>query len=153
MIQRIQTIYLLAAAFIMGALFIKSFYLVGVNVGAGVQSVSPSFADGSFSIYDNPVLEGLTLLTSVLSLVCVFLFKNRKTQMLLTRIIILLIVLCIGWAGFDFYQQTQSVAGSGASFMPGVGTFLPLVGIVLLFLASANIKKDDKIVRSMDRLR
>jgi len=49
--------------------------------------------------------------------------------------------------------QSQNLPGETAVSENGIGMFLPLVSIVLLALANKAIKKDEDLVKSVDRLR
>ena len=49
--------------------------------------------------------------------------------------------------------QSLNVSGGAKSPEKGIGMFLPLVSIVFLVLANKAIKKDEDLVKSVDRLR
>ncbi len=99
-------------------------------------------------------IAGLTILVTLLSLVTLFMFKNRKRQLVLTRILNLsltgLIVLLYVYS--DFRIQTIA-SGSEYSTTFLLGAYAPLLSIFLVFLAAKAIKKDEELVRSADRLR
>lgn len=143
MIQRIQSIFLALAAAAAGGLFGLPF----ATTSEGMAS-SELFADSVFNIKDNPVLMIAFLAAGVLSLIAIFLFNNRKLQMTLSIVSILATVAGLMLGAFFFFSDSAS---EQASF--GLGTVLPILMIVFLFLGWRNIKKDEKLVRSMDRLR
>lgn len=136
MLQRIQTIYLLLAAGISAGL-IFVFHLWITEVGIHV------FAK------DNMLYLGMFLGSAALSLVAIFMFKNRKLQFVFGRLNIILNFILLG----VIVYQSQNLPGETAVSENGIGMFLPLVSIVLLALANKAIKKDEDLVKSVDRLR
>lgn len=91
------------------------------------------------------------ILSAVLAFITIFLFKNRKRQIMLCKINIFLIVL---------YYVTMGVYANAGIEKFGLiydsiqfGLALPLIAIILNVLALSKIKKDEKLVRSLDRIR
>jgi len=146
MIQRIQSIFLLLA----GA---ASFGLFGAPFATTPEAVDASgiFQDGVFNLEDSLALLIFFVIAGALSLLAIFLFRNRKTQMLVTRFafIINLIGLILGIVLF----MQDSGQWEGSNVNDGLGLYLPIVACVLLVLALRYIQKDEKLVRSSDRLR
>ena len=143
MIQRIQSILMLLAGGALGLEFIFPF-------ASSSQASTGYFSDKAYNIFDNSILLGLISFGIFLSVIAIFLFKNRKLQ---TSVNWLTIILCFSIlvAGYFFLSEDQSGIQSGTSV--GIGSFLPLVSLILLFLANRFIHKDERIVKSMDRLR
>ena len=136
MIQRIQTLYLLLAVVISGVLpFV--FYLWTDTNGNEV------FAQ---SIY---YILGLFLGSVILSLISIFSFKNRKSQFILGRLNIILNFILLG----VFVYQSLNLSGETNVSEKGIGMILPIFSIVCLVLANKAIKKDEDLVKSVDRLR
>ena len=136
MLQRIQTIYLLCAAGISAGLTFV-FHLWVTNDGLRV------FAK------DDLLYLGLFLGSALLSLISIFMYKNRKSQFMLGRLNIILNFILLGF----FVYQSLNVSGETAVSEKGIGMLLPIVSIVLLALANKAIKKDEDLVKSVDRLR
>ncbi|WP_373056576.1 DUF4293 domain-containing protein [Zunongwangia sp. H14] len=136
MLQRIQTIYLLLAA-ITSAGLIFLLYLWENSSGE--------------TVYAEDVLMVLIMFLSsaALSLVSLFMFKNRKLQFVLGRINIILNFFLLG----VFVYWSLSVPGEMDISEKGIGMLLPIVSIVFLVLANRAIKKDEDLVKSVDRLR
>lgn len=109
---------------------------------------SDLFADQVFNIQDQTGLMISFLIGGALSLAAIFLFKNRKLQMNLSLVAILATVVGLVLALIFFFGDA---AHNQAAF--GLGFILPVLTIVFAFLGWRNIKKDEKLVRSMDRLR
>ena len=136
MLQRIQTIYLLCAAGISAGL-IFVFNLWVTNAGKIV------FAK------DELLYLGLFLGSALLSIIAIFMFKNRKLQFVLGRLNIILNFFLLGF----FVYLSLNVSGETAVSEKGIGMFIPIISIVLLVLANKAIKKDEDLVKSVDRLR
>jgi hypothetical protein len=136
MLQRIQTIYLLLAAGVsVGLIFM--FYLWETKEGVFVYA------------FDNKLFLILFFGSAALSMISIFLFKNRKLQFVLGRLNIILNFILLGF----FVYQSLNVSGETIVSKKGIGMFLPIISIVLLALANKAIKKDEDLVKSVDRLR
>ncbi len=146
MIQRIQTLYLALA----GLGLLGTF---GLPFAATPEAVATSqlFADGHFDVHDHVVLTVLAALGGLTAFAAIFLFKNRPLQLRITLLSLVAAILLLIVAVVLFLND----AGSLGEISPqdGWGVALPLVAIVLLILAQRRIRKDEELVRSMDRLR
>ena len=142
MIQRIQSLWLFIAAMLNGALFISKIYAVdaaGVTTPFGVRD------SGNFWLFL------LAAIITLLPLVTIFLFMDRKKQRGLAW---LSVIGCITFVALAI-MKAQNVANdaAGIKVQYDFGMFLPIAAIVFLMLAISGIKKDDKLVKSMERLR
>ncbi|MEN8884323.1 MAG: DUF4293 domain-containing protein [Flavobacteriales bacterium] len=147
MIQRIQTIYLAVAFIAMGLLLVFPF-----STYAGIEFNSLGFDDGTSVGVTYPLFINV-IISAILSLLAVFSFKNRKRQILLSRInfaavLILLIVMFV-----DFNQIEESLPINKTEISYGIGMFLPIVALISLLMANRFITKDEKLIKSMDRIR
>jgi len=135
MIQRIQSLYLVLAAIIAGTLpFV--FNLWGTTENAVVFAIDKQYLLAGFMI------------SAGMSLASIFMFKNRKSQFVINRLNIILnfILLAV------FVYSSLTTSGEMQISEKGVG-ILPIISIVLLVLANKAIKKDEDLVKSVDRLR
>lgn len=157
MIQRPQSIFLLLAAIALGSLFAPGLSFSEIQIKGNAQSEalqSTFYADGLFNITDHITLISLTALGALVSLIAIFLFGNRSRQKLLSRMGIVFSVLLSAAAVFYFYVDYPVIENiSGLELDPSLGAINPLLAIVFLILAIRFINKDEKLVRSMDRLR
>ena len=136
MIQRIQSIYLLLAFIVTGALpFV--FHLWKLENGEIIYFMS------------NMKYTSLFGLSTVLSLLSLLTFKKRQQQFVMNRLNIILNFILLGL----FVYRTLTVSGETTVSEKGIGMFLPIVAIFLLVLANKAIKKDEDLVKSVDRLR
>ena len=135
MLQRIQTLYLLIVmAISIGLIFAFNLWTIDeVDVYAK----------------DDMMVFSLFMLSGVLALISIFMFKNRKSQFILGRLNIILNFFLLGF----FVYQSLNLSGETAVSEKGIGMFLPIVSIVFLALANKAIKKDEDLVKSVDRLR
>ena len=143
MIQRIQTLYLIVAALISGGL-INVVYLWKEN--DTLVYILDLFESISLMLKSIPALF---LVSTVLSLIAIFLFKNRKLQFVINRLNILTNLYLLG----VFLYYLLSLPGETAISEKGIGVFIPIVVVVLLVLANKAIHKDENLVKSVDRLR
>lgn len=107
---------------------------------------------GSFSA-DYFTTIALNVFSIFLIVVIVFLYKNRKQQLLLCKIATLLIAGLVA-AIFYFAENVRSssdFAGYTSEIRPMM--VAPLAALVMVVLANRFIKKDEELVRSADRLR
>lgn len=145
MIQRIQSVWLLLAALCSAGLFYLSYYKA-VFIANGVERLEYLRATSHI-----PSL--LILIVAVLlPLVAIFSFKNRKKQVNMTM---LGMVATIGFMAL-MVMRVSNINNSDPLPSDGsyqIGFVLPVLAIVFLFLAIRGIKKDEKLVKSLDRLR
>jgi uncharacterized membrane protein len=146
MIQRIQTIWFLLAALSCGLLFYVDLFYVQ-QVGA-TASNAIGILDGTAFLF---VLSALAILMTLLPLWAIFQFKNRKQQISLSWFSILLSIVFLVLAVWHVTAYGGKVNVEKTSF--GIGCFLPLLSLIFTFLAMRGVKNDEKLVRSMDRLR
>ena len=138
MIQRIQTVYLLLTFVVTGVLmfFIPLWTL---NTGKPFYFMQDQFYT---------ILLGLSTMLTIVSIIS---FKKRQNQFVLNRLNIILNLILLGL----FVYRSLNLSGETANAVSekGIGMFLPIVAIVLLVLANKAIKKDEDLVKSVDRLR
>lgn len=136
MLQRIQTIWLLLAAVVSFAGLKFPFYSGTNKVG-----IPSSLLNGMSPIY----LLMITVAVAVIALVTIFLYKNRKLQI---RLCLINIILQVGLL-YAYYHESQFFT-SGTFALTAV--LQPLV-LIFLFLAVSGIRRDNKIIADSNRLR
>lgn len=162
MIQRIQSVYLLLAA-VMGVLiffFPIATYLSDTNyfnfMIYAIENLSRDPFDEMGVVADRITnwftipLSVLQILIVVIALITIFRYRKRTLQMRLNYLNIFLNVLLVGGI---FYASTILEQETGVRPQYGIGGIFPLIAIVLTFLANHNIRKDERLIRSADRLR
>jgi len=136
MIQRIQTIWLILAAACSGGLvFLVSLWIDGE--GNEVVAMDESSYFGAF------------VASAIVSFIAIFLYNNRKLQTVINRLNIMINLILLG----VFVYRALTMSGATAVAEKGIGMFIPILSIVLLVLANRAIRKDEQLVKSVDRLR
>ena len=148
MIQRIQSVYLLLVTIL---LVVAICMPVGQFIGAdGVTAhvfkpLGVALADGGFQ--STWGLFGILLLSALVAFCTIFLFRNRMLQI---RMTIFSSILLIG-----YYIAFCVLKGDldAMTFQLGWALCLPVVAIILNYLAFRAIYKDEVMVKAADRLR
>jgi hypothetical protein len=155
MIQRVQTVYLFLAAVFSGLMFFFPFiemvdsnqYLLQFNYN-GVFRLEP---DGNVLLQAALPVTIIISTTLVLSLLAIFLYKKRVIQM---RLCIYNILLLLGSMGLIYYYYSQIADKlSIGEHAFRLAFIFPLVAAILNFLAFRSIRRDEKLVKSYDRIR
>ena len=156
MIQRIQTLYLFIATIAITLMF---FFPIAGYYGdlhafqfsiLGMNNMAPD-AEMIFTPYFTLPLLFFVVCILIVTITIILLFKNRNKQLKLIKVDMLLnIVLIIGI--FILYSRViQSTIEVSESFKTAV--FFPVISLIFLVLSYRAVKKDENLVRSVDRLR
>ncbi|RNC89402.1 MAG: DUF4293 family protein [Allomuricauda sp.] len=136
MIQRIQTFYLLLAAILVGVL---PFFLSLWTGMDGEAVFAKSQLGVSIAFYS----------AALLALVAIFMYKKRQNQFVLNRLNMIVNLFLLGF----FVYRSLNLSGEAEVSEKGIGMLIPVFSIVFLVLANRAIKKDEDLVKSVDRLR
>lgn len=151
MIQRIQSLYLLLGAIVQVLFATGTYYAYRANeityqfTGSGIINFEGEQVDGD----SKNLLLGLGV--ALFALVTIFLFKNRKQQMKLAKIAGLASLAEIAFLIISYFQVT-GVAEEGSVSIKFAAFIVP-ISTILFFIAHKAIKKDDDLVKSVDRIR
>lgn len=156
MIQRIQTVYLLLALIALGATYflplaeaigtLDSLVLYSYQIVSLVPDSTPNVP-----YYFMWPMQGISAILFVLTMIVIGLYKNRRVQLkLMSGMIVLLLILI---ALFFFYYESELELASDGLVTYKLGAYLPIVTFVFYLLAYRAITADEKLIRSMDRLR
>lgn len=150
MIQRIQTLYLLAVVALgIALIWLPVLQLVSPEEAAELQIYELSSIGGA-------PLQGLwgllltTILIPALALVDIFLYKKRILQ---ARLNIFLTMLCLGYYGVLAIYVWQAKLALGVEWHILPWASFPLICMVLTLMATRRILKDEALVRAADRIR
>ena len=140
MIQRLQSVWLLLAAAAAFCSLQFAFY-------SGTMLVENQSKRVELTAQSNLLLLILSAGVGIASIISIFLYKNRKTQLRIVLVTLLVSILNL----VLFFTQTKK-------FVPGEGNYsltaiFAIVVPIFLFLAIKGIRKDEKLVKSLDRLR
>lgn len=162
MIQRIQTLFLIGIAVCMGLMLYFPIWAEN-NADGTEQMVITAFKSNKVAVpYDatvaplasqsNIYIAGLAILAALVAIYSIFQFKNRLSQMKLGALNSLLMAAALGLSYYNIYllEPTFSPQTQG-SFLGGF--FLPAIAMVLNMMSNRFIRKDEKLVKSVDRIR
>ncbi len=154
MIQRIQSMWLLLSAAFSGLLIKGSIINFADKSGqkffVGFSGIYKHVDSGNEIIRNSIPLAAIIVIIMLLSLITIFLYKSRRTQrvlsLILTSLSLCLVILVI------FYSYIL-VKNYDAALIPGVKMVFPVLILVAVILAYIGINRDDRLVKSYDRLR
>jgi len=164
MIQRLQTLFLLGVIICM-ALAITLPLWEKTNADSGIKYALDAFYWQEFQKGDNTTsswiltsskpsyyLAGIAALVCLVALYAIFQFKKRTFQIKIGALNAFLMMAYIALATYFIYQGESKIGmETRGIFKPGY--FLPLGAMILNSLANRFIKKDEDLVRSVDRIR
>ena len=144
MIQRIQTIwFLFGMACGVLLLYLPVWHASVMNTAGGMDEIGA---------YTHPFLLAFAPLLFLTHALSIFTYRKRKRQLMWSAISILLFFLFIVVALLVLETENHIFQNFHVEEFR-VGIFLPVAGIIFNLLARRGIKKDEALIRSMDRLR
>jgi hypothetical protein len=151
MLQRIQSVYLLIAVLLIGTLF----FLNMAELSSASELYSLTYKGVINQLTDEVTVAALALsillvVTTVLLVIAIFLYKKRILQI---RVCGLNIGLLLGLSVMIYFFGKTSASQLGAEIFFNWPLVLPLISLVLVFLAIRGIGRDEALVRSLDRIR
>ena len=158
MIQRIQTVFMFVAFLAAVAMFffpIAGIYSDTITYKFYVYELK-NMVPGEVSIFTFmttfPLLL-LNILVGAFSLAGIFLYKNRVLQAKIVRIAILSDIILIALVFFVYARIIETNLVASPDYLDEAGIYFPLISLIFLIMANRSIMKDEKLVRSVDRLR
>jgi glucan phosphoethanolaminetransferase (alkaline phosphatase superfamily) len=152
MLQRIQTIYYLLASIMMMAYIFVKLATIGDTL---IVKATGTTLNGA--VLDTPHLPSWLLVA--MAIICLgftdvslFVYNKRPLQIKLTGASILLttVLAVISFIQLDKIRLHEMPE---ATIVYNIGSYLPVAAIAFLILAYRGVKKDEDLVRSVDRLR
>jgi hypothetical protein len=143
MIQRIQSVWLLLAA-------ACGFAMSKIPVFEATLSTNVVY---NLLATESLLLFAIIMGVACVAVICIFLFKNRPLQF---KLVIVSIVLSIAAIAIEVWKVEDYKSINASSITRGTyywGGLLPIIMIGLLIAAARAIYKDEKLVKSLDRLR
>jgi hypothetical protein len=167
MIQRIQSVFLLILVIAMvSVLFLPLWQKTNPATGEEVVLTAFSLMAQPLAVTDGATaaatsdlgentmaIAGLTIIIALVALYEIFQYKNRFTQIKLGMLNSLLLAALLGTI---FYYSSYVGDELVKTSTPGdyqAGFYLPVLGLIVNSLANRFIKRDEDLVRSVDRLR
>lgn len=150
MIQRKQTIWLLLAAL---SILLSFFFPFGIHTASTLETTTITETD--LNAKTNMVVMILSILSAAFSFFLIFLYGNRKLQM---KLCLLGVLIAVGILGFELFTAFQTSEGNKFAFgvfgsKLYIGIIVPVLTMFFLMLGYNGIKQDEKLIRDSDRLR
>ncbi len=163
MLQRIQTLYLFLIFTIDTLLIIANPIYAEFQMKDGLDptSVLMQFWN-QVSLYvsiECPILSYkflnlmLMVVIAIGAIYTIFLFKNRKLQLKISKFLVLLNLTFLIVLLVDFYLTKKQFTALLSINTLGFQILWPVLMVVFAILALIGIRSDDKLVQSMDRIR
>jgi peptidoglycan/LPS O-acetylase OafA/YrhL len=140
MIQRKQSIWLLLAALLNAGVLFFDLFRVHTFAGA-TETIVPYVTNQHF-----PLLL-IAIVMIALPMISIFLFRNRKRQIRVSAFTIVAI------GSFTAKMLMDAKVDPPATITYWIGAVLPIVALIFIVMAILGIRKDEKLVKSVDRLR
>lgn len=140
MIQRQQTLWLILAT-VAAALTFKFPFATGEEIVPNTsmkQLVETTAGNNFFTLI-------LTIASVIISTITIFMFKDRKMQM---RLCLLGLLISVGILAINILDMQKLISGT-----PALWALLAVIVVISYFMAFRNIRKDEKLVKSLDKLR
>jgi hypothetical protein len=141
MIQRIQTLWLLIVAIAAFATYTLTLY-IGKSTD-GTQQI--------FELANDFILVMVIILLGILAMICIFLYKNRKLQFKLSvlGVIFSIAFIFLEYIRIENFKKDKLIQTGSYQ----IGALLPLIMVIFFFMAARGIYRDERLIKSMDRLR
>ncbi|WP_339923365.1 DUF4293 domain-containing protein [uncultured Cyclobacterium sp.] len=159
MIQRVQSVFLLLVAIAMVTSTVAPIWVQvdpmqtqSMEMTAWYTTVKDIPEENIISETGNIYIGILALLAAAIAIFSLLQYKNRKKQLLLNMINALLMGLTLGAAVYTSYKANENFNPAvGGAFL--IGFYSIVFGLILNLVANRFIKKDEMLIRSVDRIR
>jgi hypothetical protein len=147
MIQRIQTVYLLVASILLGLIFFLPIADISAAENVYMFDIQGIHRGTELIMKGWPLLLFLFFVI-LIHVIIIFMFKKRLVQV---RLLIFAIILLLGLFSAFFWFGYMGVKDASTGFKLTIA--IPMLDIILDYLAIKAIAKDEALVRSVDRIR
>ncbi|MCH2197921.1 MAG: DUF4293 domain-containing protein [Flavobacteriales bacterium] len=156
MLQRIQTVYLLLAVISLVVVFFVD--IAHFADAAGIESELSLYkitnGNGEIGKVEYGMLPvALIAVTAAILFATILQYRNRNVQSKIIRMCYVLLLLCVVAIWYFTDQNYWSLEIAEPQFSYSIGFFMPFVAFAFTFLASRGIRKDEQLVKSLDRIR
>lgn len=159
MIQRVQSVFLLLVAIAMVTSTLSPIWLQvdpmqtqSMEMTAWYTTVKDIPQQNIISKTENIYIGILALLTAAIAIFSLLQYKDRKKQLLLNMVNALLMGLTLGFAVYTSYKANENFNPAvGGTFL--IGFYSIVFGLILNLIANRFIRKDEMLIRSVDRIR
>lgn len=167
MLQRVQTIFLLCVAICMILMLFFPIWekeALGQDQGERItldafqqthsQTSTDSNDENTGQAENKPTyyIAILAILATIVATISIFRYDNRLTQIKLGALNSLLIAGAMGTSLY-FTMNSEKVIDPGVQGSYQIGFFMPVAALIFNLMANRFIRRDEKLVKSVDRLR
>ncbi len=148
MIQRIQSIYLLSSIVFLLICFFTAFGEVGgatIGMYHSVDAIGNLIPATSYYVYV-PIT-----LVMVINALALFSYKNRPRQMMWIRLSFIVLATVFALSALTIMGVKSQAADE--VMVPGMALVTPFFAFACNYLALRAIRKDEELVRSVNRIR
>lgn len=138
MLQRIQSLWLLLAG-------VLSFLTLRLNVYSGTRELNGAALFMNLTGSSSFLILIVTIIIALLTIISVFLYKNRPLQIKLSLVALLFYIV----SALLYYLQIKQFSAGNFALTSVIYFLIP----VLIILAIKGIYNDQKLIKSVDRLR
>lgn len=152
MLQRIQTIFLALVALCMLLMLFFPIWSGGISpAGEEMTLTAWKFTSGDMEIsFPYTFIATLAIAAIIVAIIEISKYNNRLLQIKLGALNSLLMAGALGLSVF-FYRDIVQESSSRGDY--GIGLWLPAIAMIFNVIANRFIRKDEKLVRSADRIR
>lgn len=154
MIQRKQSLYLFFAVicFVLTTFLpLGSVETAGMGIPDTITSLGLRDGDNGNMSYPFFAIPMFFLVMNVFHVIAViFMYRNRKAQALNCYVLLLMVAVEMAACGFLI---KQTCIGEGQTFHAGTAVTLPVVAMIFILLARQGIMADERLIKSIDRIR
>jgi hypothetical protein len=151
MLQRIQTLYLLGAAVFTILMLVMPLAEILTEEGIVYTGTSRGLLENGELVVATLPVTILVVVTGLLLLISILLFRNRKLQI---RLCVYAIILEFGLMGLMYYFWVVILRQLQVdSYLIKVAVVFPALSIILVYLAFRGIRRDEILIRSIDKIR
>ncbi len=155
--QRKQTVFLAIASLLAAATWlfpVAEYDVAGARYTFLTQGITGPDGTTVEEVATRIPFQWVLTALAVILVVCIFLYGDRPRQMRIVRGTYLLTLLSVAFLFITDNSLRAWLGGMGeVQAHYGVSFFLPLAVLPFTFLAERAIRKDEALVRAMDRLR
>lgn len=151
MIQRIQTIFLLLVCILMTGTVFSPLLTIYTSGSSDLLNLTSWGVFSEILTYETWGVVSVAALSALVAFINIFLYKNRKLQIKIGNLTsFLLIFFYVTFATYVYFLlDKHQIAFNSVQY----GIILPFIALIFNILAILKIKKDEKLVRSLDRIR
>lgn len=144
MLQRVQSVFLLAAS---AAVFMIFFFPVWEARFVVIETVPIEFF-----VRDYLLISVIAAIAGVISFASIFAFSKRKLQIKACWLVAVFMAVIYGLIGYHTFEMDNPLS-SMFTISPGIGAYMPIIALILSLLAIRWIKADERLVRSSGQFR